>query len=269
MQNDSILKGSNACEVKNLVLLYHKVKVIKKLIFGRQLKIKFQATKGRIKCGPFTIGLFHVKPQSKSPNLRLQRANNNATVRVYTLRECFNTIIISQIHVNQTALVWTHGPELHISVLAASTGSGRRSQSFELLALAMLIALDINGNRITETKLAEGDSRQHQLQRIQSASTTANQNCKVITANDIKDNLTLVTLVFVDLHTMHIKETKNFFKRVDSSISYMIEFFIGKLFVLIFLNFCILLRSLLFKNILFRHYALPCSKDCRWSMRDR
>ena len=66
MQNYSILKGSDASKVENLVLLDHEVKVEEELVFHLFLEFQAQATEGRIQCGPFKIGLFHVKPLSIS-----------------------------------------------------------------------------------------------------------------------------------------------------------------------------------------------------------
>ncbi len=48
VQNNSILKRGNASKVQNFVLLDNEIEIIKEHIFCRQVKIKTQATKGRI-----------------------------------------------------------------------------------------------------------------------------------------------------------------------------------------------------------------------------
>ena len=146
----------------------------------------------------------------------------------FTLGSRFNTAVIAQRDMDDTALVRRHRAKLDAAMLIGSLVGGRTRDRLELLTLAVLISLHIDDHRITVPDGTDGDGRDHELQGVERFSMTSNQNGKII-AGDVKDELAVVALVLIDGDVAHIEMLQDILQRGDRGVGDAVQLLIGDL----------------------------------------
>lgn len=244
MEDYRLCKGIDTRQVKRVVLLDYQLKVGDELIFCLFVELEVQTKKGRIDSGPFFCRMLHGSFDC------LHGPYNHVSIGLFPHRIRFNTLVVTQCHMDQAALVRVHGTQAHFARLTISARSSGVCQRFDLLALAVLIALYIDRNRITISEFAVRNGRNDGLKSFERMTTSSDEDRK-ISAHDIEDNLILVTLVLIDFRTLCIEVLEHRLKRLDGGISYFIELLFGN-HIRVFLFFDVFARvDLLFSSILY------------------
>ena len=142
-------------------------------------------------------------------------------------RRGFDAWLIAKSQVNDSALIRRHRTQLHAAMLRLRTTSSGKRDRFDFLALAVLISLNVNNNRITEADGARRDGRNDELQRIERLAVAANQNRQIVASN-VEYEFTFIALVLVDGHFAHVEMLQDSLQRIDGGIGDLVDFLIGQ-----------------------------------------
>jgi hypothetical protein len=115
------------------------------------------------------------------------------TGRALSFRNSLDAIIVSQGNVDNPALIRSHRAQSNFAVLRSSTISRAVRNRLEFLALAVLVALNIDNNRITEANGTYRYHRHNELQRVKSFPMATNKDSHIFAA-DIKNQFALAAL---------------------------------------------------------------------------
>ena len=164
---------------------------------------------------------------------------------------------------NEATLISIHRRKRNGAMLANSSRRSRVSHRNNLVMAADLIALYINDNRISETKLATNQERNENLERLKSTTMTSDQNGKIRGSN-IKNQLSVIAIVLINRRGFGIKVSKDGAENGYRNISNGIELLVRKLLTsLITLSDLRILTGsngrILGKNLsnFLRHHKLP------------
>lgn len=166
------------------------------------------------------------------------------TVRIDALRMCFDSTVVTKRHMNDAAFVRGHRSEGNRSVLAIGARSSAQGKTFNLLTLAVLIAFDIDAYRVPETNDTMSYGRNESLHSLERMTPAANEDAEVA-ADDVENDFTIITLVFVDFCTLRVEMLENVADNSNSSICNLVKLFVCQRFFIIIGGFRI------FRNILF------------------
>lgn len=166
------------------------------------------------------------------------------TVRIDTLRMCFDSAVVTKSHMDDAALVRSHRPEGNRSVLTIGARSSAQGKTFDLLTLAVLIAFDIDADWIPETNDSMSYGRNESLHSLERMAPAANEDAK-IAPDDVENDFTVIALVFVDFCTLRVEMLEDVADNSDASICNLVKLFVGQRFFILIGGFRI------FRNIFF------------------
>lgn len=165
-------------------------------------------------------------------------------VGIDALGMSFDSAIVTERHMNDTPLIGSHRSEGNRSVLTVGTRSSAQGKALNLLTLTVLIAFDIDADRVPETNDTMSYGRNESLHSLKRMAPAANEDAEVAT-DDVEDDFTVITLVFVDFSTPRVEMLENVADNNDAGICNLVKLFVCQRFFIIIGGFRI------FRNILF------------------
>ena len=123
-------------------------------------------------------------------------------------------------------LVGVHGGQGNATLLAGTLCS-RKSNGLKLLLATGLVALDVHHDGVVELDAAAHQGGQHHLKGIQGTAVTTDENREVTTV-DVKNELTLVTVVLVDGRLSLAKEGQNLLQIVNGEVGDLVGLLVSK-----------------------------------------
>ena len=170
----------------------------------------------------------------------------------FTLGSSLDTSVITKSNMDDTTLVRSHWTKLNASMSRSRFLCGRASKGLKLLTLTALIPFNIDNDRITEANDANRNDGNQKLESIKGAAMTTNKNRKIVTGN-IKDKLTVVTLILVDGDLTNIEIFKDVLQCGNCSVGNEIKFFIRQRLIS---RVSLLIQNLIIDFKFFRHDKL-------------
>ena len=170
----------------------------------------------------------HPKVPSRNTLVLLAERNDYSTFRIDTFGVRIDPIIVTKRDVNKTTLIRTHRRKVYRATLCHSTSGSALRHPDHLIMAAALIALNINGDRIAETELTAYKQGNQSLKGLERATMTTDQDGE-IRSSDVKDQLTLITLVLINRRVIGIEVDEDRTHDRDGHICNRIQFLISQL----------------------------------------
>lgn len=166
----------------------------------------------------------------KDMSSNLKSSYHNATLGLRSLRMRIDTIIIAQSNVNKTTLIGAHRRKAHSTMLAGCTRGSRVSHRYHFVVAPGLVPLDINSNRIAESKLPAHQKGEQRLQRLECTTMPSNEDSE-IGGGDIKNEFTFITLILVNGGIGGIKECEQVAQYGYGDVGDRIKLFVGQVLI--------------------------------------
>lgn len=137
-----------------------------------------------------------------------------------------NPCVLTKRKMDKAALVGIHRLKGYGPMLTNSSRCSTLRHLGDLIATTTLVALDIDHDGESEAKLAAQQQREHSLERFKRTPVTADEDGK-IGSGDIKDDLTLITVVLINRRISSIEEAQklteygksHIYERIDLLVS--------------------------------------------------
>jgi hypothetical protein len=132
---------------------------------------------------------------------------------------------------DQATLVAIHRGEAHLTILLLRTRGSGMCHGLNLLLSPILVALDIDDDRIMEAELPVDKGRDDKLKGLEGLPMTTDEDGKVSVAH-VENELAFVSLVLVDIRVSLAKATENRAEDGHRHIRDGIELVVGKVFAI-------------------------------------
>ena len=156
----------------------------------------------------------------------LERDNHNVTRGALSLRCRLDALVVAKRDMHDAALIRSHGAKLHAAMLLGSLCGSITSDGLKLLSLTVLVALNIDDDRVAEAHSTNSDGRDQELQGIEGLTMATDENCQVVTG-DVEDKLAFIAFVLVDGDLTDVEVLQNVLDSCDGGIRDTIEILVA------------------------------------------
>ena len=146
-------------------------------------------------------------------------------IRISAFGMSFDISMVAKSNVHKTTLIGAHGLKAHRTMLTDGALSSTLGHLNKLVVATAPITLNIDDDGKTESKLTANQEREDRLERLKSA-TMATDKHREIRSGYVKNDLTVITLIFIDGRIGGIKVAQDIPQDGDGDVNHAVKFIV-------------------------------------------